>query len=104
MTQQARRTHREGEALSNEVAGAGKKFRSFKHTHVGAADAVLFATLGLPNMADADYVIMHAGESTESQGDVISIDESSIATTGFSFVGGTAAEITHILIHGRIAE
>jgi hypothetical protein len=104
MTQQGRQTHREGEALSNEVAGAGKKLRSFKHTHAGAADAVLFSALGLPDMADADYVVMIQGESTESIGDALSVDESTIATTGFSFVGGTAAEVTHVFIHGYVAE
>ncbi len=100
----ARETHRAGEALKGVLAQAGEKFMSFKHTHAGAADAVLFATYGLPDMKDVAYRIIPAGESTESAGDAISVDESSIATTGFSFVGGTATEITHVLIHGNVAE
>jgi hypothetical protein len=101
---EARETHREGEVLKGVKAQAGEKFMSFKHTHAGAADAVLFDTYGLPDMADADYRIFLQGESTESQGDAISIDESTIAKTGFSFVGGTASEISHILVHGNVQE
>jgi hypothetical protein len=101
---QGRETSRDGEALSGVKAQAGQKFMSFKHTHVGAADAVLFSAYGLPDMKDTNYRIFHQGESTESAGDAISIDESSIAKTGFSFVGGTAAEITHVLVHGNVDE
>jgi len=101
---QARETTRSGEVLKGVKAQAGEKFMSFKHTFVGAADAVTFEQYGLPNMKDVDYRIMLQGEFTESQGDAISIDESSIATTGFSFVGGTAAEIAHIWIHGNVDE
>ena len=72
---QARETHRSGEALKGVKAQAGEKFMSFKHTHAGAADAVLFATYGLPDMADVDYRI-----------------------------GGTGTEITHVLIHGNVNE
>jgi hypothetical protein len=101
---QARETNREGEALKGVLAQAGEKFMSFKHTHAGATDAVLFATYGLPNMKDVDYRIFLQGEMTESQGDACAIDESSIAETGFSFIGGTAAEISHILVHGNVDE
>ena len=101
---QARETNRSGEVLKGVKAQAGQKFMSFKHTHAGAADAVLFATHGLPNMKNVSYRIFLQGESTESQGDAISIDESSIATTGFSFVGGTAAEVSHILVLGDADE
>jgi hypothetical protein len=103
---EARETHRAGEVLKGVKAQAGQKFFSFKHTHAGAADAVLFAGLDppLPNMKNVDYRIILSGESTESAGDAISIDESSIATTGFSFVGGTAAEISHVFVHGDVDE
>ena len=101
---QGRETTRSGEVLKGVKAQAGEKFMSFKHTFAGAADAVLFDTYGLPNMKDADYRIFLQGEFTESQGDAISIDESTIATTGFSFVGGTASEIAHILVHGNVDE
>jgi hypothetical protein len=99
-----RKTHREGEALSNVVDQAGKKFMSFKHTHAGAADEIVFADLDLPNMRDTAYVIMLQGETTESLGDAFCVDESTIKTTGFTFKGGTAAEITHVLIHGYLEE
>jgi len=99
-----RNTTKEDEVLHGVKAQANERFMSFKHVHAGAADAVLFASYGLPDMKDTDYRIFLQGESTESQGDAISIDESSIATTGFSFVGGTAAEISHILIHGNVQE
>jgi hypothetical protein len=101
---EARVTTRVGEVLKGVKAQQGQKFMSFKHTFAGAADAVLFSTYGLPNMLNADYRIMLQGEFTESQGDAINIDESTIATTGFSFTGGTATEIAHIWIHGDVDE
>jgi hypothetical protein len=100
----ARETSRKGEVLKGVKAQADEKFMSFKHTHAGATDAVLFNTYGLPDMADVDYRIFLQSESTESQGDAISIDESSLALTGFSFIGGTATEISHILVHGNVNE
>jgi len=100
----ARETSREDEVLMGVKAQAGQKIMSFKHTHAGAADAVLFATYGLPDMKDTEYRILITGESTESAGDAISVDESSIALTGFSFVGGTAAEISHVFVHGNVDE
>jgi hypothetical protein len=101
---QGRQTSKPGEVLSGVLAQAGEKFFSFKHTFAGAADAILFATYGMPDMADADYRIMLQGEFTESQGDAICVDESTITPRGFSFVGGTAAEIAHIWIHGNVDE
>jgi len=101
---QGRETHREGEALKGVLAQAGEKFMSFKHTHVGAADAVTFAQYGLPNMKDADYRVFIQAESTGSLGDALAIDESTIAPEGFSFIGGTGSEITHVLVHGNVDE
>lgn len=101
---EARETHRSGEVLKGVKAQKGEKIMSFKHTFAGAADAVTFAQYGLPDMADTAYRVMLQGEFTESQGDAICIDESSIATTGFSFVGGTATEIAHIWVHGNVVE
>lgn len=100
----ARETSREGEVLKGVKAQAGQKFFSFEHIFAGATDAVLFATYGMPNMKDTDYRIFLEGEFTESQGNVISIDYSSKAATGFSFIGGTAAEIAHIMVHGNVDE
>ena len=104
MTMQQRETHREGEVLKGVKAQSGEKFMSFIHTHVGAADAVLFATYGLPDMKDTDYRILMTGESTQSAGNIIAIDHSSKATTGFSFIGGTAAEFSNVLVHGNVDE
>lgn len=104
MTQTARETSREGEVLKGVKAQQGQKFFSFIHTHIGATDAVLFATYGMPDMKDTDYRILMTGESTESAGDVVAIDHSSKSTTGFSFIGGTAAEFSNVFVHGNVDE
>lgn len=101
---EGRQTTLDGEALMGIKAQAGEKIMSFKHTFAGAADAIVFASIGLPDMADVDYRVMLQGEFTESQGDAICIDESTVATTGFTFKGGTATEIAHVFIHGNVAE
>ena len=100
----ARQTTRAGEVLNGVKAQVGEKFQSFKHTHVGAGDVVTFGANGLPDMLDADYRVLLSGESTMSAGDAISVDESSINTAGFTFIGGTAAEITHVFVHGNVEE
>lgn len=99
-----RNTTKGGEVLHGVKAQADERFMSFKHTHVGSEDAVLFASYGLPDMKDTDYRIFLQGESTHSQGDAISIDESSLEPTGFDFIGGTGSEISHILVHGNVQE
>ena len=101
---EARETSRSGEVLKGVKAQAGQKFMSFTHTHVGSADAVLFASYGLPNMKNTTYQIFMESESTGSIGDALSIDYSSKAETGFSFVGGTASEVSHILVIGEVDE
>jgi hypothetical protein len=100
----ARQTTRSDEILDGVGAQAGQKWFSFKHTHVGAADAVLFEDYGLPDMLDKDYRVFLQGEMTESLGDTICVDESTIEETGFSFKGGTASEVSHILVHGNVDE
>lgn len=101
MSSNQRQTHRPSELVTGAGQG-GQALFSFKHTHVGAADVVAFADYDMPNMADADYRIAIHGESTESAGDAISADESSITAQGFTFVGGTASEISHVWIHGKV--
>jgi len=93
-----RMTHRAGEPVCLAGRG-GEGIQSFKVTSVGTPDHVLFSALGLPDMADADYRVITAGETVL----VTHVDESTIATTGFDILHGGAAEIIHVLVHGRIA-
>lgn len=91
-----KQTHRDGEALSGVVAQAGQRFFSFKKVATASPLAITFAGEGLPNMADVDYrVLVH------DEGLGLSVDESTIATTGFSILGGTGAEVAHIFVHGE---
>lgn len=93
-----RQTNREGEALSGIVAQAGQKFFSFKKTATASPLAITFAGEGLPDMANTSYrVFVH------NEGLNLKVDESTIATTGFSILGGTGAEVAHILVHGETA-
>lgn len=95
---EGRQTHRDGEALSGIKAQAGQRFFSFKKVATASPLAIVFADEGLPNMADAAYrVFVH------DEGLGVSVDESTIAATGFSILGGTGAEVAHILVHGETA-
>ncbi|MBT8428382.1 MAG: hypothetical protein KJN79_00575 [Gammaproteobacteria bacterium] len=96
---EGRKTNRAGEALSGIKAQAGQRFFSFKKTLTADPLAVLFADEGLPDMDDVAYRVFIHGET-----DVGNVDESTIATTGFSILGGTGAEVAHILVHGAVAE
>ena len=99
-----RKTTRPGEALMGIKSQAGEKLVSFKHTLAADPEAVTFAEHGLPDMLDADYRVWLGGEMAASLGDGVYVDESTIAKTGFSIVGGTGAEIAHVFVHGNVAE
>jgi len=104
---QGRETHREGEALKGVKAQAGEKFVSFKHTLAADPEAITFAEHDLPNMKDADYRVFLTGEFATAQGLTATgtyVDESTITPEGFSIVGGTGAEVAHILVHGNVDE
>lgn len=96
-------THREGEVLHGVKAQAGERFMSFKVTLGGSPHSVSFEALGLPNMKDTDYRVFPFGEHA-ALGPVTSVDESTIATTGFDIINGAAAEVAHVLVHGNVDE
>ena len=97
----SRDTHRPNEEIAKAPnAMLGQEIMSFKKTLSGAAPhAVLFSDHDLPNMADDQYRVFVQGEVTTFP----NVDESSIATTGFSLLNGLATEVIHILVHGKIA-
>jgi len=95
---QKRMTHRASEPITNAGKG-GEGIQSFKYTSDGTPDALLFADFGLPDMADALYRVFPAGETVAA----VKVDESTIATSGFTILGGGAGEVVHVLVHGRIA-
>lgn len=95
---EGRQTHRSGEALSGVEAQAGQRFFSFKKTATASPLAITFAGEGLPDMDDVNYRVM-----VHDEGLGLSVDESTIATTGFSILGGTGAEVAHIWVHGTTA-
>lgn len=99
MTQQMklRPTHRATEAIVAGLGGSG--IMSFKLTSAGTPDAVVFANLGLPDMADSDYVVQTQGETVLAT----HVDESTITPQGFSILHAAAAEVVHVTIHGKIA-
>lgn len=95
----ARNTTKTDEVLHGVEAQVNERFFSFKKVLTASPLAITFAAEGLPDMKDPDYrVLVH----DETQ--VGSVDESTIATTGFSILGGTGAEVAHIWIHGNVQE
>lgn len=96
---EARITHREGEVLHGIKAQDGQRFFSFKVTLTASPLAITFAGQSLPNMKDTAYRV-----AIHSEGNVGNLDESTIATTGFSILGGTGAEIAHVWVHGNVEE
>jgi hypothetical protein len=93
-----RTTHRATELITG--AGAGNLgIMSLKITSDGTPDPVVFRDHGLPDMADDQYRIFLAGETVAA----LKPDESTIATTGFSVIGGGNTEVIHVMVHGKIA-
>ena len=81
------------------VAAAGKRGVSvdgFLVTSGGTPDAVLFSDHGLPEMANAEYVVMVNGETAGQ----VNVDESTKATTGFSILGGVSGEVLNVTVIG----
>lgn len=81
---------------------AQQGINAFLVTSGGTPDAVVFAELNppLPDMADANYVVLVNGETAA---DKVSVDESSKATTGFTILNGGAAEVLNVVVIGRLA-
>lgn len=96
---EGRKTHRDSEALSGVKAQPGDRFMSFLVTAAANPQAVVFSDLGLPDMEDTTYVVL-----VHDEGLGLSVDESTKATTGFSILGGTGAEVANVLVIGDVAE
>lgn len=83
------------------ICGAGKagqSMTSFSIVSGGAPDSVVFADLGLPDMADINYQVLCDGETAAR----VTVDETSKATTGFDILGGGATEVIHVIVAGTI--
>lgn len=80
----------------------GMGMASFQVTSAGSPDAVVFADLGLPDMQSTTYQVF---VSAETGGTVrnVAADQSTLATTGFSILGGTSSDTLHVLVVGRFA-
>lgn len=96
-----RDTHRVNEEIVKAPSAmVGEEFMSFKATLSGAAPhAITFSAQSLPDMYDNLYRVFPHGETTGR----VTVDESTIAATGFSLLGGADTEVVHILVHGKIA-
>ena len=76
----------------------GLEGQSFKVEQTTASPfKVVFADLGLPNMADANYRIMLGGETEAT------VLEHATSFDKFTLYGGTITDIHHIVILGQLA-
>jgi len=95
---QTRDTHRANEEIVKQPnAMIGDDLQSAKITLAGDPEVVTFAGLGLEDMYDTNYRIICEGEGAGK------VDESTIATDGFSIIGGSASDVCHLFIHGKVA-
>jgi len=81
------------------ISAAGKRgegVTSFLVTSTGTPDAVVFAELGLPDMETASYVVI-----AQAEGSTCTVDESTKATTGFSILGASAADVINVIVGGQ---
>lgn len=101
---EGRETSRDGESMKGIKSQAAERFFSLKVTLTASPLTVTFATRGLPNMQDALYRVFLQGETAVSVGDGVYVDESATTKTSFVIVGGTGAEVAHVLIHGNVDE
>ena len=77
---------------------AGQSVTTFSVVSGGTPDTVVFADIGLPDMANTDYQVLVNGETAGA----VSVDESSKATTGFDILGGGGAEVLHVMVGGTV--
>lgn len=95
-----RDTHRQGEEISKAPAAmVDQELQSAKVTLAGASVAVTFLAMGLEPMEDDQYRVSIAGEFVG----VTIADESTLTKDGFTIIGGAAAEVAHVFIHGKTA-
>lgn len=64
--------------------------------------AVKFADQGLPNMANAKYVVIAQSEAAGSESGLV-VDESTKTTSGFTILGTANTEVVNILVVGTLA-
>lgn len=78
----------------------GVALQSKQITQAGASPfTVTLADEGLSDMAGTDYVVIVGGETVGA----VTVDQSTLATTGFDLLGGADTEVLHVLIVGRLA-
>jgi hypothetical protein len=95
-----RDTHRTDEAISKAPAAmVREELQSAKVTLTGTPHAFTFMGAGLENMKDTAYRVTLTGKFVAST----RVDEPTITEAGFSIIGGAAAEVAHIMVHGKIA-
>lgn len=95
-----RDTHRAGEQISKAPdAMVGQELQSAKVVLSGASHAFTFAGSGLAPAKDTAYRVAIHGEFAGT----VRVDESTITEAGFTIIGGAAAEVAHVFIHGKIA-
>jgi hypothetical protein len=95
-----RQTSRTGELLQKAIRKQPEaRTFGFKVTLTASPLAVTFAAYDRPSMADVDYAITLGGELDLS---AVAVDESTISKNGFSILGGTGAEVCHVMIHGNV--
>jgi hypothetical protein len=96
-----RDTHRAGEQIVKSPASqVGKEFQSKQITLSGAAPHTInLEAEGLEPMQDVAYAVAVGGETAAR----VTVDQSTIATTGFDLLGGADTEVVHLLIHGVTA-
>lgn len=89
---------REGVPFVTGAAKGGVSVQTKKVTLTGSPHTIVFATLGMSDMADTTYVVTLGGETVAR----LTPDESTITTRGFDILGGAAAEVAHIVVTGRL--
>jgi|WetSurMetagenome_2_1015567.scaffolds.fasta_scaffold10312_5 hypothetical protein len=95
-----RATNRDGESIDARTV-IKERLIGFKKTLSGSAPHhIKFVTEGFPVMADASYRVFVQGETVAR----VTVDESTIATTGFDLLLGADTEVVHILVHGLCSE
>lgn len=79
----------------------GVAIQSAQITQAGAAPfSVVLADHGLNDMADTGYVVIVQGETAAR----VTVDQSTIALTGFDVLGGADTEVLHVMIVGRMKD
>ena len=77
---------------------AGQSVMSFSVVSGGTPDAVVFADIGLPNMANDTYQVLVNGETVAR----VNVDESTKEVTGFSILGGGGGEVLNVMVGGTV--